>query len=193
MSNKWVAGVDEAGRGPWAGPVMVAAVILDPARPIEGLKDSKKLTASRREVLATIIQAQSLAWAVAFATVEEIDSLNILRASLLAMERAVKQLSVLPELVLVDGNQLPKLPCAGQAIVRGDASVMAISAASILAKVARDQEMLRLDELYPEYGFKSHKGYGTEQHQRTLKQFGPCLIHRRSFAPIREALALAIV
>ncbi|MBI5447508.1 MAG: ribonuclease HII [Gammaproteobacteria bacterium] len=180
------AGVDEAGRGPWAGSVMAAAVILDPARPIAGLKDSKLLTPSRREDLFEIIQSRALAWAIASASVEEIDQLNILQASLLAMERAVKQLATLPNKVWVDGNQLPKLPCEAKAIVRGDVTEPAISAASILAKVARDREMKIWDQHYPGYGFAQHKGYGTKQHYLALQRLGPCAIHRRSFKPVRD-------
>ena len=165
-----IAGVDEAGRGPLAGPVMAAAVILNPAKPIDGLKDSKLLTPKKRDYLFCLIQERALAWAVACASVEEIEEINILQASLLAMKRAVNALTLSPQQVLVDGNQLPSLSYPAQAIVRGDQTVPAISAASILAKVTRDQEMMRLDVIYPDYGFKQHKGYGTALHFRMLKQ-----------------------
>lgn len=185
MQTLLVAGVDEAGRGPLAGPVMAAAVILDPAQPIVGLKDSKVLTAEKREALFEVIQTRALAWAIASASVEEIDRFNILQASLLAMQRAVQQLSVTPHKVLVDGNQLPVLSCAAEAIVDGDALEPAISAASILAKVARDHEMIWLHQLYPNYGFEQHKGYSTKAHLMALQQLGPCAIHRRSFSPVK--------
>jgi ribonuclease HII len=190
MSVIVVAGVDEAGRGPLAGPVYAAAVILDPARPIAGLADSKTLTAQRREELAAIIREDSRAWAVACASVAEIDSLNILQASLLAMQRAVAGLTVAPHLALVDGNQSPRLACAVRTVVRGDATEPAISAASILAKVSRDSEMLRLDQLYPRYGFARHKGYPTAEHRAALRQLGPSPAHRRSFRPVTECLAI---
>ena len=180
-----IAGVDEAGRGPLAGAVYAAAVILNPARLIDGLADSKLLASDRRETLAEEIKASSLAWCVAFATVQEIDSLNILRATLLAMQRAVQGLATLPQLALVDGNQAPRLSCAVQTVIKGDATVPAISAASILAKTARDADLMRLHVLYPEYGFDRHKGYGTPQHMDVLRRFGPCPEHRRSFAPIK--------
>lgn len=185
---KIVAGVDEAGRGPLAGPVMAAAVVLDPRRPIEGLADSKRLSPDRREALARAIRAQALAWAVACAEVEEIDSINILSASLLAMQRAVAGLALEPSLVLVDGNRAPDLPCQVRAIVKGDASVPAISAASILAKVARDKLMGEMDRRYPGYGFARHKGYPTPAHLEALKRLGPSPIHRRSFAPVKAVL-----
>ncbi len=185
-----VAGVDEAGRGPLAGPVMAAAVILDPARPVGGLADSKTLEPARREELASAIRSCAIAWAVASASVEEIDHLNILQASLLAMSRAVCALQPVPGEALVDGNRLPRLPCAGRAIVRGDATEPAISAASILAKVARDAEMCRLDGIFPEYGFARHKGYPTPQHLAVLERLGPSRVHRRSFAPVRRVLVL---
>lgn len=183
-----ICGVDEAGRGPLAGPVFAAAVILHPARPIGGLADSKKLSARTRERLAVEIRDKAMAWAVASASVEEIDELNILQATLLAMSRAVAGLAVAPAEVLVDGNRPPVLPFPVRAIVRGDATVPAISAASILAKTERDAEMLRLHERYPEYGLDRHKGYGTEFHLAALRAHGPAPFHRRTFAPVRECL-----
>lgn len=179
-----IAGVDEAGRGPLAGAVLAAAVILDPLRSIPGLADSKQLSPARREVLAAQIRAQALCWGMGRAEVEEIDRLNILRASLLAMERAVAALSVVPRLVQVDGNRCPTLPMPVLAIIGGDAKVAAISAASILAKVARDAEMVALDALYPGYGLAKHKGYPTAEHRRALESLGPTPIHRRSFRPL---------
>ncbi|PND35012.1 ribonuclease HII [Achromobacter sp. HZ01] len=179
------AGVDEAGRGPLAGAVYAAAVILDPARPIAGLADSKVLKPETREALALEIRECALAWFVASASVAEIDSLNILRATMLAMQRAVQGLSVLPQLALVDGNQAPKLGCTVQTVIKGDALVPAISAASILAKTARDADLLRLHALYPQYAFDQHKGYGTPLHLQMLREHGPCAEHRRSFAPIK--------
>jgi ribonuclease HII len=184
-----VAGVDEAGRGPLAGPVTAAAVILDPARPVPGIADSKELSPARREELALLIKQAAVAWAIASAGVDEIDALNILQASLLAMKRAVEALAAAPELVLVDGNRCPSLACAAEAVVGGDASVPVIGAASILAKVSRDREMARLDALYPGYGFARHKGYPTRQHLAALREQGPCEIHRRSFGPVRRLLA----
>jgi ribonuclease HII len=186
-----VAGVDEAGRGPLAGPVTAAAVILDPARPIAGVADSKQLSAVRREELDVIIKESALAWAVASASVQEIDTLNILQASLLAMRRAVEALRIPPARVLVDGNRCPSLACSVEAIVRGDVHVPAISAASILAKVARDREMRRLDALYPGYDFARHKGYPTREHVALLRDRGPCAIHRRSFRPVRDVCGRA--
>jgi len=185
----YIAGVDEAGRGPLAGRVFAAAVILDPQQPITGLADSKRLSAKRREALSLLIQQQAIAWAIASASVEEIDRLNILHASLLAMQRAVAQLDPVPQQVLVDGNHCPKLEIPTQAIVKGDASVAAISAASILAKVARDAELIALDQRYPQYGFAQHKGYPTAAHRQALQEHGACPEHRRSFAPVRELLA----
>ena len=176
-----VCGVDEAGRGPLAGPVYAAAVILDKKRRINGLADSKVLAAERREVLAERIKERAIAWAVASATVEEIDRLNIFHASMLAMRRAVQQLGVPPEEAWVDGNHFPDLGCRGKAIVDGDALHPVISAASILAKTARDAEMCALHERYPGYGFDRHKGYGTSEHLDALGRHGPCEIHRRSF------------
>jgi ribonuclease HII len=182
------AGVDEAGRGPLAGPVIAAAVILDPAQPIEGLADSKLLSPARREALAVLIRARACAWSVGRAEVEEIDRLNILQASLLAMARAITALSPRPELVLIDGNQLPESDCPARAIVGGDALVPAISAASILAKVARDQEMVEMDRLYPGYGFARHKGYPTRGHLAALDRLGISAIHRKTFSPVRERI-----
>jgi ribonuclease HII len=177
-----VCGVDEAGRGPLAGPVYAGAVILDPARRINGLADSKVLTPERREVLAARIKERAVAWSVAFATVEEIDRFNIFHASMLAMRRAVQALSVPPEQVIVDGNSCPPgLPCPARAIVDGDATERPISAASILAKTARDAEMTALHDRYPQYGFDKHKGYATAEHLEALGRAGPCEIHRRSF------------
>lgn len=188
MDTALICGVDEAGRGPLAGPVYAAAVILDPDHPIEGLADSKVLTEPRRRRLADQIRAQSLAWSVALATVEEIDQLNILRASLLAMQRAVESLKIVPGQLLVDGLHCPKTTIAAQAIVGGDASVPEISAASILAKTERDAEMLRLHERYPQYGFAKHKGYPTREHLAALGSHGACIVHRRSFGPVRRIL-----
>jgi ribonuclease HII len=179
-----IAGVDEAGRGPLAGPVHAAAVILDPARPIAGLRDSKLLSAARRERLAVEIRASALAWAVASADVAEIDSLNILQATLVAMRRAVDALAPAPTEAWIDGNQVPRLACPARAIVKGDRDVAAISAASILAKTARDAVLLELHMLYPLYGFAQNKGYGTPEHLAALDRHGPCPAHRRSFAPV---------
>jgi len=183
-----VAGVDEAGRGPLAGPVLAAAVILDPQRPVVGLADSKTLAPARREVLAGQIRAHALAWAVGSASVEEIDRLNILQASLLAMSRAVAALEPAPVEALIDGNQVPRLQCAARAIVRGDVTEPAISAASILAKVARDAEMCALDRAFPGYDFARHKGYPTPQHLAALERYGVSPAHRRSFGPVRRLL-----
>jgi ribonuclease HII len=185
---KLVAGVDEAGRGPLAGPVIAAAVILDESHQIAGLADSKKLSAARRVELAILIREHALCWALGRAEVEEIDRLNILQASLLAMQRAVASLSVYPDLVLVDGNQPPVLQCQVQTIVRGDATVPAISAASILAKVARDAEMVELDKDFPGYGLSQHKGYPTLVHVTALQTLGISPVHRRSFAPVRHLI-----
>ena len=178
------AGVDEVGRGPLAGPVVAAAVILDPSRPIIGLADSKLLTAKKRKILAVEIQTRCIAWAIGRAEVAEIDALNIFHASLLAMQRAVVALSIYPEHVLVDGKFCPQFNCHATAIIKGDQTVPAISAASIIAKVVRDQEMVEYDNVYPEYGFAKHKGYGTKQHLCALNEFGVTPIHRRSFAPV---------
>lgn len=184
-----VAGVDEAGRGPLAGPVVAAAVILDERSPIKGLADSKQLTAARRERLYDEIRAKALCCSVAQASVEEIDQLNILQATMLAMRRAVQGLRLKPSKVLVDGNRLPPLDVLAEAIVSGDALVPAISAASILAKVTRDRLLCELHLLHPEYGFDRHKGYGTAQHMQALKMHGALAVHRRSFAPVARALA----
>jgi ribonuclease HII len=183
-----IAGIDEAGRGPLAGPVVAAAVILDPARPILGLADSKVLSPKNREILFQQIRQNALAWSVARATVAEIDHLNILHASLLAMQRAVAGLKILPELALVDGHICPSFPCLARPIIRGDATEPSISAASIVAKVLRDRLMTMLDKKYPSYGFAQHKGYPTPQHLKALRQHGPSRIHRRSFAPVTEQL-----
>lgn len=182
-----VAGVDEAGRGPLAGPVVAAAVILDARQPIAGLVDSKKLTALRREKLFDEIMAKALCCSVAEASVQEIDQLNILQATLLAMQRAVAGLRLKPGHVLVDGNRLPSLPMTSEAIVKGDALVPAISAASILAKVTRDRWCAQVDAEYAGYGFAGHKGYGTAAHLAALRARGPCAVHRQSFAPVRAA------
>jgi ribonuclease HII len=182
-----VAGVDEAGRGPLAGPVVAAAVILDDKAPIRGLADSKKLTALRRERLYDDIMAKALCCSIAQASVEEIDQLNILQATLLAMRRAVQGLRLKPNKVLVDGNRLPSLDVLAEAVVGGDALVPAISAASILAKVTRDRLLLTLHEQYPAYGFDRHKGYGTAEHLRALNTLGPLPEHRKSFAPVAQA------
>ena len=183
-----LAGVDEAGRGPLAGPVVVAAVILDDLQPIEGLNDSKVLTPRRREQLFDQIRARALCCSIAQASVEEIDALNILQATLLAMQRAVDGLRLRPHKVLVDGNRLPILKVPAEAIVRGDSKVKAISAASILAKVFRDRLCLELHALHPQYGFDGHKGYPTPAHLAALRAHGACPQHRRSFAPVREVL-----
>ncbi len=180
-SNRLVCGVDEAGRGPLAGPVYAAAVILDPARRINGLADSKVLAAERREVLAGRIKERAVAWSIAFASVEEIDRINIFHASMLAMRRAVEGLAVPPDEAWIDGNQCPKLACEARAFVDGDARLRPISAASILAKTARDAEMAALHDRYPQYGFDKHKGYATAEHLAALGRLGPCEIHRRSF------------
>ncbi len=188
MSEQLVCGVDEVGRGPLAGPVVAAAVILDPARPISGLADSKKLTERRREILDVQIRECALAWSLGRAEVAEIDALNILQASLLAMQRAVAALSVMPRHALVDGNRLPRLSCSAEAIVGGDGSVPCISAASIIAKVARDREMCDLDARYPGYGLARHKGYPTRVHLLALEELGASEIHRGSFAPVKRIL-----
>ena len=187
-----LAGVDEAGRGPLAGPVVAAAVILRPGTTIHGLNDSKKLSATRRESLAATIRREALAWSVAWSDAAEIDALNILHATMLAMRRAIIGLPVFPGAVQVDGNRLPPLDfggsnIAGEAIIGGDARVPAISAASIMAKTTRDRIMVELDGLFPDYGFARHKGYGTQVHRDNLQAHGPCIHHRRSFAPIRCA------
>jgi len=183
-----VCGVDEAGRGPLAGPVYAAAVILDPARIIEGLADSKKLAERKRERLAVEIREKALAFGIASASVEEIDRINILQATLLAMRRAVEALALQPAEALIDGNRCPLLAMPARAIVRGDASEPAISAASILAKTARDAEMLRIHEAFPQYALDRHKGYDTAAHRAALALYGPASFHRKSFAPIRVLL-----
>lgn len=185
-----VCGVDEAGRGPLAGSVVAAAVILDPANPVDGLNDSKKLSTKRRERLAIEIRAKARAWAVAEATVEEIDAVNILQASLLAMERAVAALHVRPEKALIDGNRCPKLTCDAEAVIGGDGKVEAIAAASILAKTARDADMRELHTTYPQFGFDRHMGYPTAFHLRALREHGPSPVHRRSFAPVAQLVLL---
>ena len=184
-----LAGADEAGRGPLAGNVVAAAVILDAQKPVSGLDDSKKLSEKKREALAQAIKQQALAWAVVSVSPARIDEINILRASLLAMQQAVVKLAVQPDHVFVDGNHHPEgLPCGSSAIIKGDARVAEISAASILAKVARDAQMLALHEQYPQYGFDRHKGYPTKAHREKLLELGPCPAHRRSFAPVRQAI-----
>lgn len=183
-----VCGADEAGRGPLAGPVVAAAVILDPRRPIEGLRDSKQLSPARRETLAAEIRARAIAWQVACSSVTEIDELNILQASLLAIRRAVEALQPAAHFALIDGNQLPRLPIPARAIVGGDAMEPAISAASILAKTHRDALMRALDAAHPGYGFATHVGYPTPDHLARLRERGPCAAHRRSFAPVRALL-----
>ena len=188
MSGTVICGVDEAGRGPLAGPVFAAAVILDDPPRIRGLADSKKLTAKRRDALFEEIKQHAVAWAVASASVEEIDEINILQASLLAMRRAVLALTPQPATILVDGLHVPKVAMPARAIVQGDATVPAISAASILAKVARDAVMLELHATYPDYGFDRHKGYGTALHMAMLRRLGPTPAHRRSFAPVRASI-----
>jgi ribonuclease HII len=188
VGPRGLCGVDEAGRGPLAGPVMAAAVMLDPARPIDGLRDSKKLSAAARERLADEIRRHAAAWCVAEASVAEIDRLNILHATLLAMQRAVDGLGLAPDEVLVDGNRCPEWAWRSQAVVKGDDKVAAIAAASILAKTARDQFMCRLHDEYPVYGFAQHMGYGTAAHLDALKAHGACPQHRRSFAPVKLVL-----
>ncbi|MEE8428966.1 MAG: ribonuclease HII [Gammaproteobacteria bacterium] len=183
-----LAGVDEAGRGPLAGAVVAAAVILDPALPIEGLADSKKLAPKRRQQLAALIKAQAIAWAVGRAEVEEIDALNILQASLVAMQRAVSGLRIRPQQILVDGPHCPAMPCPAKGVVRGDATVAAISAASIIAKVTRDEEMVLLDAKYPGYGLAQHKGYPSKAHIQALERLGVSPIHRKTYAPVRRLL-----
>lgn len=183
-----VCGVDEAGRGPLAGPVSAAAVILDDANPIEGLADSKKLSEKQRDKLAPIIRERALAWAVAYASVDEIDQINILQATLLAMKRAVLALDIQPQNILVDGLYYPQTGIPSQAIVQGDSKIAAISAASILAKTARDALMLQLHEQYPHYGFAEHKGYPTASHLAALREHGVSAAHRKSFRPVRELL-----
>ncbi|WP_028304724.1 ribonuclease HII [Oceanospirillum maris] len=188
--GKLLAGVDEVGRGPLVGSVVTAAVILDPKQPIEGLADSKKLSEKKREKLFDEIKEKALAWHIAEGSVEEIDRLNILHATMLAMQRAVEGLKPAAEFVLVDGNRCPDLPCPSMAVVKGDARHAAISAASILAKVYRDRQMAELEQEYPGYGFAQHKGYPTKQHFAALKALGPIPEHRRSFKPVQQSLEL---
>ena len=183
-----IAGVDEVGRGPLAGPVIAAAVILNPENPIQGLVDSKKISEKKRNILAKEIREKALAWAIGRAEHDEIDSINILQASLLAMKRAIESLSIQPELVLVDGVHCPDIIYKVEAIIKGDNKVPAISAASIIAKVARDNEMIALDSQYPGYGFSRHKGYPTKMHVNALKELGVSSIHRKSFAPVKQLL-----
>ena len=185
INRQYIAGVDEVGRGPLAGPVVTAAVILDPNRPILGLADSKKITEKRREILAAIIKQHALAWAIGRAEPEEIDQLNILQATLLAMKRAVESLSIVPSHALVDGNQAPNLMCPVTTIIKGDQTEPAIAAASIIAKVSRDKEMILMEESFPGYGFAKHKGYPTKMHQDALMKLGVSEIHRRSFKPVQ--------
>jgi len=183
-----IAGVDEVGRGPLAGPVVAAAVILNPQKPIIGLLDSKLLDEAQRDKLDMLIRRDALAYCVSEASVEEIDTINILHASMLAMQRAVQGLDTKPHLALIDGNRCPTLDCPKQAVVKGDQRVQSISAASIIAKVARDRMMVELHDKFPEYGFDRHKGYPTPQHRRAIAEHGVTALHRRSFAPVREAL-----
>lgn len=190
-AKELICGVDEAGRGPLAGAVYAAAVILDPANPIDGLRDSKKLTEARRELLAEEIKAKSLAWSIAFCTEAEVDELNILQASMLAMRRAVESLKIVPTLALIDGNRCPVMPVRSEPIVKGDDKVPAISAASILAKTARDASLMRLHHQYPQYGFDQHKGYPTALHLERLRLHGVSPVHRKSYAPVRELLQVA--
>jgi len=192
LNGIWVAGVDEAGRGPLAGAVFAAAVILDPERPIEGLADSKKLSEKRRDILADLIRSRCLAWSVASASVEEIDAINILQATMLAMKRAIEGLSLTPTGVQIDGNRAPELCMPVETIIKGDQTVAAISAASILAKTSRDESLVQLHERYPGYSFDQHKGYGTALHLDRLRALGPCPAHRRSFAPVRACLRVGL-
>jgi ribonuclease HII len=194
LSNRGpIAGVDEAGRGPLAGPVVVAAVILDARRRIRGIADSKQLSEAQREELAPRIRLRALAWSVVVVGTDEIERLNILGATLVGMERALRALSLVPELALIDGNRLPReLPCNARAILDGDASEPAIGAASILAKTERDRIMRELDASHPGYGFARHKGYSTPEHLEALERLGPCAIHRRDFAPVRRLIAPAL-
>lgn len=183
-----LAGVDEAGRGPLVGSVVAAAVILDPSKPIEGLADSKKLSEKKRELLSQEIKQSALSWSIASVSAEEIDEINILQATMRAMKLAVEELDIKPDHVQVDGNRCPEIDYSVEAIVKGDDKVVEISAASILAKVERDRQMLELHLQYPEYGFDRHKGYGTKQHIEALNSLGPCPQHRRSFAPVKKLL-----
>ncbi|WP_197745263.1 ribonuclease HII [Candidatus Nitrosacidococcus tergens] len=188
QTQGWIAGVDEVGRGPLAGPVIASAVILNPSVKITGLWDSKKISAIRRETLSIEIQNKAIAWTLGRADLEEIDRLNIFQATLLAMSRAIATLPVKPKLVLVDGKYCPTSPYPIQGIIQGDQKFTPIAAASIIAKVARDQEMVYFDQIYPSYGFKSHKGYPTKDHLTALENLGPCPIHRRSFRPVKNCL-----
>jgi len=192
MSLIWICGVDEAGRGPLVGAVVAGAVVLDPSNPIQGLKDSKKLTPAKREFLYEQIMEKAKAWGVGEASPAEIDKINILQATMLAMRRAIEDLTIRlgtwPDKALIDGNRCPELPIAAEAIIKGDAKEPAISAASIVAKVTRDRQMMSLHELHPEYGFAQHMGYPTEAHFAALKQYGACDQHRRSFSPVRKVL-----
>jgi len=193
MSTVWICGVDEAGRGPLVGSVVAGAVVLDPNQPIIGLRDSKKLSPARREQLYAEIMQKAQAWGVGQASPSEIDTLNILQATMLAMRRAIEALSERlgewPSKALIDGNRCPILPIASEAIIKGDAKEPAISAASIIAKVTRDQQMQALHTQYPQYGFNQHMGYPTEAHMQALKQYGPCEEHRRTFAPVRDLIS----
>ncbi|MGA0832687.1 MAG: ribonuclease HII [Polynucleobacter sp.] len=192
MSNVWICGVDEAGRGPLVGSVVAGAVVLDPNQPIIGLRDSKKLSPARREQLYAEIMQKARAWGIGQASPSEIDTLNILQATMLAMRRAIEALSERlgewPSKALIDGNRCPILPIASEAIIKGDAKEPAISAASIIAKVTRDQQMQALHTQYPQYGFNQHMGYPTEAHMQALKQYGPCEEHRRTFSPVRDLI-----
>ena len=192
MSLIWICGVDEAGRGPLVGAVVAGAVVLDPQNPIEGLKDSKKLTPAKREFLYEQIMSKAKAWGVGEASPAEIDEVNILQATMLAMRRAIEDLTIRlgawPDKALIDGNRCPELPIDAEAIIKGDAKEPAISAASIVAKVTRDRQMMSLHEQHPQYGFAQHMGYPTEAHFAALKQFGACDQHRRSFSPVRKVL-----
>ena len=185
---RYIAGADEAGRGPLVGAVVAGAVILDDNNPIEGLNDSKKLSEKKREQLAIEIKQKALAWSVISVDAEEIDRINILQASLLAMKQAIESLSTVPDIALIDGNKCPELDCRVEAIVKGDSRVAAISAASILAKVERDRQMIELHEQYPQYEFARHKGYPTKVHMELLIRYGPCPLHRKSFAPVKKLL-----
>jgi len=193
MSTVWICGVDEAGRGPLVGSVVAGAVVLDPNQPIMGLRDSKKLSPARREQLYAEIMQKARAWGIGQASSSEIDTLNILQATMLAMRRAIEALSERlgewPSKALIDGNRCPILPIASEAIIKGDAKEPAISAASIIAKVTRDQQMQALHTQYPQYGFNQHMGYPTEVHMQALKQYGPCEEHRRTFAPVRDLIS----
>lgn len=187
--SQLLCGVDEAGRGPWAGPVCAGAVILDPRHPVAGLNDSKKLTEKKRQLLEVEIKQYALAWGIGWASAEEIDEMNIRQATHLAMRRAVGALALAPSEIQIDGNDVPKdLPCPASAIIKGDGKVAEISAASILAKTARDRLMVELDALHPLYGFARHKGYGAKAHSDALAEYGPCAIHRMSYKPVAEAV-----